>query len=138
MSVQVRSAALRETPSFLGRVRASVAYGDRVDVVAARGDWYEVRLDAARAGWLHASALTEKKVVLKAGAADVEAATSGKEVALAGKGFNRQVEESYRAKHGNLDFGLVDRMERIVVTPQEIAVFLKEGGVHPPTGGIDD
>ena len=32
MSVQVRKAEIRETPSYLGRVVSSIAYGDKVTV----------------------------------------------------------------------------------------------------------
>ncbi len=129
MSVQVRTAPLRATPSFLGKIGATLAYGDRVEVVETRADWMQVRLEDGRSGWLHASALSDKKIALKAGAEDVDAAASGKEVALAGKGFNKQVEEAYREKNAQLDFGRVDRMEKMNTTPQEREAFLKEGGL---------
>lgn len=127
LSVQVRSAPLRDAPSFLGKVTGSLAYGDRVDLVAEEGDWRRVTLDGKQ-GWLHASALTEKKVKLKAGDEDVGAAASGKEVALAGKGFNKQVEQAYREKKG-LDYAPIDRMERMNTTPEERQAFLREGGL---------
>ncbi len=135
MSVQVRSAPLRATPSFLGKIGASLAYGDRVEVVETKADWMQVKLEDGRSGWLHASALTEKKVVLKAGAEDVDAAASGKEVALAGKGFNKQVEESYRGKNAQLDYARVDQMERMNTTAQERESFLKQGGLSATGGG---
>lgn len=118
---------MRDTPSFLGKVTGSLAYGDRVDLVAQEGDWRRVSLDGKQ-GWLHASALTEKRVKLKAGDEDAAAAASGKEVALAGKGFNKQVEQAYRQKKG-LDYAPIDRMERMNATPEERQAFLREGGL---------
>ena len=38
---------------------------------------------------------------------------SASEVALAGKGFNKQVEDSYKAKHADANFAAVDRMLKI-------------------------
>lgn len=129
MNVQVRSAPLRATPSFLGKIGATLAYGDRVEVVETKADWMQVKLEDGRSGWLHASALTEKRIVLKAGAEDVDSTASSREVALAGKGFNKQVEESYRGKNAQLDYARIDRMEKANSTLQEREAFLKEGGL---------
>ena len=48
------------------------------------------------------------------------------EVALAGKGFNQEVEDTYKAK-GEYNFGDVDRVEAIVADEDELARFIKEG-----------
>ena len=134
MSVQVRAGQLRATPSHLGKVAASVAYGDRLTVVQKQGAWYSVKDARGRTGWIHESALTTKRVVLKSGDADVAAGAGGDEIALAGKGFNEQVEGEFRARETGADYAWVDRMEAMVVTPEQAVAFLAAGEVAPQGG----
>ncbi len=131
LNVQVQEAQLRGTPSFLGKPVATVAYGDRVSVLASQGDWRQVRSAKGSSGWLHQSALTAKTIKLKAGAQDVARTASGEELALAGKGFNSDVEADFKGKNPKIDFAWIDRMEQIKVSATEAGAFLKEGGVSP-------
>lgn len=133
LSVQVREGQLRERPSFLGKVAAQVAYGDRLEVLDARAGWSLVRGDGVE-GWIHTSALTEKRVVLKSGDANVATGASGEELALAGKGFNAEVEQAYRADNPQADYAWVDRMEAVVIDASEAGAFLAAGDVTPKGG----
>lgn len=133
--VQVRDGALRSAPSFLGGVVGPVAYGDAVTVVAERGPWRQVTT-AAQQGWLHESALTRTRVVLSAGAQDVDAAATHDELALAGKGFTQQVEDQTRRENPQLDYARVDWMERLKQPPERLAQFLERGGVRPQEGAL--
>jgi len=64
-----------------------------VEVLEDRGAWKKVVVPDGRIqGWIHASALTTKKIALQAGKADVKTSVTGDELALAGKGFNATVE----------------------------------------------
>jgi len=135
MSVQVKVGQVRKTPSFIGEIVAKVYYGSRVSVRSTKGAW--VLIDAperSTGGWVHVSALTSKKVVLKAGDDAVETRVSGDELALAGKGFNKQVEDTFKAKNPRLDFTWIDRMETQVVSTEEIRRFLAEGKIYPEGG----
>ncbi|MGD8367185.1 MAG: SH3 domain-containing protein [Desulfobacterales bacterium] len=132
-SIQIKDGRLRAAPSFLGGIVGSVRYGDRVRVLERKGAWSRVAV-GSNAGWIHDSALTEKEIVLRAGAADVERAATTDELALAGKGFNSQVEERFRADHPGLDFSWVDRMETFRSSADEVRRFLKEGGLSPKGG----
>lgn len=127
-SIQVRSGQLRATPTFLGKIVASVAYADQVTVIQKQGEWVQVSKGTAQ-GWIHQSALTTKKIVLKAGAENVESSASGEELALAGKGFNSDVEADFKKKNKDIDFTWIDRMEKIKVGPQEMLEFLDDGGL---------
>lgn len=131
MSVQIRNGQLREAPSFLGRLIGTVAYGDRLTVQEERGDWLRVTASGGVTGWIHQSALTPKKIVMQAGAADVSKTASGQELALAGKGFNSDVEADFKKKNAEIDFTWIDRMEKIKVSSAEMMAFLKEGEVKP-------
>ena len=80
---------------------------------------------------MHSSALSQKKIVLKPGAADLEQAASSDEITLAGKGFNQQVENDFKTKNPQVDFMWINRMEKITVTQKQIQTFIKEGQLSP-------
>jgi hypothetical protein len=135
MSVQVQDGKLRADPSFLGKIIGSVAYGDSVTVIRQQDPWFFVSTKTGQlSGWIHSSALTEKEIVLRAGDANVQKTASQREIALAGKGFNPQVENEYKKRNPNLDFDLIDRMERIIVSDEEIRQFMKDGKLSPEGG----
>ena len=134
MSVQVKDAQVREKPSFISKVVGNLAYGDRVEVQESQGAWTRVSLAGGSVGWMHNSALTSQKVVLSAGKGDARVGASGDELALAGKGFNSDVEAQFKKDHKNIDFTLVDRMEKIKIASSEMQSFLKAGGVAPKGG----
>ncbi|MEW6440342.1 MAG: SH3 domain-containing protein [bacterium] len=134
MCVQVREGPVRSSPSFMGPVVCTLAYGDRVNVLEKRPGWVKVSTGAA-SGWMHDSALTTKRIVLSAGSRDAQAAASSDELALAGKGFNKEVEAEYRSGNQNLNYAAVDRMEQRRVSPVEVASFLQDGAVTAVKGG---
>ena len=97
MSVQVKSGQVLATPTFLGKVVTKVNYGDRLQVLEQQGDWSKVTLADGQSGWMHNSSLTKKKIAMKAGSQDAQTGASGDELALAGKGFNSDVEADFKA-----------------------------------------
>ena len=135
MSVQVKEGQLRSTPSFLGTLITNLAYGVRVEIIQEQGDWRKVGIRGGPQGWMHASALTTKTIILKAGAGNVQTSATSSEVALAGKGFSEEVEQQYKRNNRSLDYAWVDRMERFQVTPEQMQAFLKQGSVVPAEGG---
>ena len=60
---------------------------------------------------------------------------SGQEIALAGKGFNADVESRYRSTHSRADYASVDRMEAMRVSRDEMIRFLEDGNVKSTEGG---
>ena len=129
MSVQVRDGQLRNRASFLGAVVGTVAYGDRVTVNQTQAGWCEVSL-AGKTGWIHESALTPKKVVLASGTTDARVQSVGsEEVALAGKGFSKEVEAEYKKQNPKLDFTWVDWMGQQTVSNDRLVEFLKQGNL---------
>jgi len=136
MSVQVRDGQLRSKPSFLGQPIASVSYGDRVTILSKKGDWREVST-GGDTGWIHVSALSKKKIVLKSGDRNVRSGASGEELALAGKGFNADVESKFKTDHRGIDFTWIDTMETYNVSAKEMVKFLDKGNVSPSEGGAE-
>ena len=132
VSVQVRDGQLRATPSFLGKIVGKVSYGQAVNVSESRGDWNRVAAGGAT-GWIHASALTTADLGLRSGSGEAPSSVTEQEMALAGKGFNAQVEKQYRGAHGG-DYAGVDRMERQGLPTERLMAFLKQGGVSPEGG----
>lgn len=122
---------VRATPSFLGQIVGRASYGQPVDVLEENGDWRKVSVGAVT-GWMHVSALTTEKLALQGGSGNA-AGVSGKEMALAGKGFNAQVENEYRNSHGG-DYATVDAMEKYVYQPDKLMAFLAAGDVRPEGG----
>lgn len=131
MSVQVKNGQLRATPSFMGKILSNVSYGDQLAVRGEQSGWIKAAIPGRPIeGWIHASALTTQRIVLRAGAADVEKAATSDELALAGKGFNEQVEGEFRAKNKDVDFAWIDKMEKQRVSPEQIQTFLSQGDLR--------
>ncbi len=131
LSVQTRAAVVRNRPSFLGRKVGTIPYGTRVTVVQTRRGWAEVITPRRLRGWVHMSALTERRILMRAGTRKVGTSTDREELALATKGFDEQVERQYRKTNPTLNYTWVDWMERIVVSPRTMERFLREGGLVP-------
>ena len=134
MSVTVKESQVRATPTYLGKILAVVKYGDRLQVLEEQSGWAKVNLPSGKGqGWVNLAALTTKKIALTAGeAGSASGATSG-EVALAGKGFNKEVEAKYRDEK-KLDYSWIDTMETYRVSPEQVLAFLQAGGL-PAAGG---
>jgi hypothetical protein len=136
MSVAVREGQVRRDPSFLSPVVNTLGYGARVQNDEERGSWIKVSAGEGVKGWMHLSALTEKQIELKPGAGPAGSSASREEMALAGKGFNKDVEADFKAKNKETDFAAVDRMEAAYnFKAEEMESFLKQGGVKPGEGG---
>lgn len=126
MSVQIQHGVLKSAPSFLAKNVASVSYGDRVNALLKEGDWVKVETVSAR-GWLHATAVTERVIVLQNGSRAAATGVSSSEIVLAGKGFNAQVESKYRQDNPNMRFDRVDAMERYAIQPEAEREFARDG-----------
>ena len=126
MTVQVKETQLRSTPSHLGKIITRAPYGARVTVLEERGDWKRAAYGNSR-GWVHASALTTKRIVLTAGKTAQTGSVNQDEIALAGKGFNQEVENRYRKTNQNLDYAWINRMENFTVSADQMETFIGEG-----------
>jgi hypothetical protein len=131
MSIQIRNGQLRSTPSFLGQSICIVTYGDQVRVLSEEGGWVKVTLPGKNInGWIHGSALSDKKIVIKKGTTEAHQKASGEELALAGKGFNKQVEDQFKARNKHVSFALIDEMEKTTASSGEIKAFISEGKLN--------
>jgi len=116
--VAVESADVRSGTGFFAGDVGTLRLGDEVTVVRDSGRWSEVRAGTVT-GWVASASLSPRRPV-RAGAA----VTPG-EVALAGKGFGREVENQYRLT--GPDFSPVDEMEAASLSMAELRRFIVEG-----------
>lgn len=125
LRVQVSKSQIREYPSVLAPVLATLAYGQAVDAFeAAKEGWIRVQVPgSSRLGYMLVSALTEKNMDLSGGG-QAETGVSGTELVLAGKGFNESTEETYR-QNSNLDYASVDAMEDFDYPQETLAGFME-------------
>jgi hypothetical protein len=133
--VKVQTTVLRKEPKFYAASVASLKAGDSLTKLADQAGWFQVKTAAGVVGWIHSSAVETKKFDLTSVGGTRKTEASASEVALAGKGFNKQVEDSYKAKHTDANFAAVDRMLKISVSPAEVEAFVKKGKLAGSGGG---
>jgi uncharacterized protein YgiM (DUF1202 family) len=121
--VAAKSAALKSSTGFFASTRGTLAYGAQVTVLQVNGKWAEVRsaANSSLSGWIAVSNLTSKRVV-----AGASSTATNQEVAMAGKGFNQEVENAYKA-NDKLNYADVDKTEAQSVSEQELYDFIVEG-----------
>lgn len=127
MTVQVQNAVVRSTPNYTGGSLGPVSFGTKVTVIGEEGNWYKID---SPSGWLPKSSLTKSKVNLDA-AQKFSGDNNVKrdEVALAGKGFNPQVEAEFKRQNRDMaaSFVTVDRIETFGATDAELRGFKAAG-----------
>jgi hypothetical protein len=122
-------------PDFSDTPIAAVPVGAEVNVENQAGDWYKVHYQN-KVGWINRQAFEQSQGPSKFNLGSLlfgkpVKETSSDEVALAGKGFTPEVENSYRAKHPELNFALVDRIETYKVPQARLQTFITEGDLKP-------
>ena len=117
--VSVQTEEIKENATPFSRTLGSLAMGDSVSLARDDGRWAQVNAGTI-SGWVRSSSLTTRRV-LPAGASAATAA----EIALAGKGFSQEMEDEN--KRNGVNYSMVDYMETIVITPQELFIFIRDG-----------
>ena len=122
----VKSAALKSSTGFFASTRGTLSYGEQVTVLQISGKWVEVRSvsRSSLSGWTASTNLSSRRIT----ATGNTGSASASEIALAGKGFNQEVEDSYKTK-GTLNYSDVDRAEAITVSQDELYKFLIDGSL---------
>lgn len=127
VTVRVMRAKVMAKPRFIGRSVGRASRGQQLTFRAAKGDWYQV--SGRFNGWIHRTAVVEKKVKLSAKPGGGGGA-SRDEVELAGRGFTPEVEQKYRSQNPNMDFSHVDALEKLEVNDGELTLFVSSGGLQ--------
>ena len=125
--VKVKTTAVRKEPKFYAATVATLKAGAPLEKLAAKDGWFQVKTKTGVTGWVHSSAIDTKKFDLMAMDKTMKTEASSSEVALASKGFNKQVEDAYKARNQAANFAAVDRMEALKALAADIEAFLKRG-----------
>jgi hypothetical protein len=133
-AVSVRTSDVRSFPGFLSPIVARVEYGETVEVTEVGDGWVRVLVpETGDEGWLHSTAVAARESLRLERAGDSTSGATSREIALAGRGFNEQVEQEYRSTKG-LDFGSVDQMEAYEVAVEALAAFLADANLGANLG----
>ena len=125
--VSAKSAEIRSSSGAFASVKGTLLMGAQVAVLQVNGNWAEIRSadNASLSGWTAVSNLSSRRIVASGSSA------TASEIALAGKGFSKEVEDSYKTG-GKLNYDDVDKTEAIVIPVAELYKFVTEG--HLVTG----
>jgi len=129
MYITAKSVEIKSDTGFFSSVRGTLQYGAAVTILQIDGKWAEVRSTANSSvtGWTPVANLSAKRIVAGSGGASGGGGATASEVALAGKGFNQEIENAYKAG-GKLNYAAVDEIEKKnVVTKPVLQAFIKEG-----------
>lgn len=129
--VIIKESAIRAECRFFSPVRMKVKYNDTLEIISQKGDWFTVKFKNTQ-GCIHRSSIEEKTFKLSGLLGSRSQSASSDEVSLAGKGFNPQVENSYKKKHPDLDFRTIDRIGEYTASEGEIQNFIVSGGLNLP------
>jgi hypothetical protein len=120
--VAVKTVTLKSSTGFFASNRGTLNYGDRVTVIQVSGNFVEVRsVNSSITGWTASANMSIRQIV-----SGNTSTLSARETALAGKGFNQEIEDAYKTK-GALNYADVDRVEAITVTEAGLKDFLEKG-----------
>lgn len=121
LTVKTEKAAIRSRPSFISEILANVTHNNSVAVIKKQGAWRMIEF-GPHEGWMHVLSLIQPERKFLAGKI-IDQRVSSKEISLAGKGFNSDVERAYKKQQGSLGYVWVNNMEKIKVTPAQLEQF---------------
>ncbi len=126
--VAVEKVHLKTGTGFFSRKVIEVYYGTEVIVVEVDDNWSHVAIanSPTTFGWIPNTSLTSKKIVIRN---DRSVTTSADELALAGKGFNQEIEDFYEGEN-SIDFTVIDDIENTIVTEEDLIEFILEGDLQ--------
>lgn len=128
VTVVVKTAAIKKRPQFFAPTVGTASLGQKLASKGEQDGWFSVA-SGEGGGWIHSSAVTEKRVRYGSAGSVGAGDTTAEEVSLAGKGFNSQVEGSYKRKNPGSNFAAVDSMEAAKVSEEDALKFLRDGGL---------
>jgi hypothetical protein len=123
MYITAKTIEIKSSTAFFADTLGTLAYGAPVSVLQEYGKWALIRSSEQPelSGWIAATSLTTKRIIVNS-----STSASANEIALAGKGFNQEVENVYR-QNGTLNYEAIDDMEAIRIPNRQLFSFLQEG-----------
>lgn len=125
--VQLQNTKLRSATKHWAPAKVNLKYGDKLSVLGTQDDWLNVR-KGSTSGFVHVTAVTPREVVLQRSGKQIGADADRSDIVLAGKGFGKDVEQSFLAKAGSsANIGAVNAMEKIRVNETQLIQFIDQG-----------
>jgi len=123
MYVAVKTTTLKASTGAFANTTATLTYGEKVTIIQIDGKNAEIKSTGtpSMTGWTPLANLSAKQVVT-----GTSSTASAKEISLAGKGFNQEVENAYKAK-GKVNYADVDKVETQSVKDADLKKFLEDG-----------
>lgn len=129
VTIAVQNQFIYPMPAFYASPAVPVEYGTVALVEEVNGEWLRITAGSA-AGWIHRTAVTGAIESAGSGGASASGEVASDEIMLAGRGFNRDLEEAYSGKHPELNYSAVDMMENSWnVSPEKLYEFLVRGNL---------
>ena len=124
--IKVRRTQLRSEPVVWSPSITTVNYGDKVNLLKEDSNWMFVAKGGSQ-GYLHESAVNDDPVGVKSASIMPDMGSSDDGVSLAAKGFDSNVESSYRKDNPQLRFDRLRQMEKRAVNHTALVQFMKQG-----------
>lgn len=122
MYVNVQNASLKSGTSFFAKTLMQLKYGQEVLLINDDNEkWSVIKIDEQE-GFINSGSLTKRKIKTS------NFSASADELALAGKGFNEEIENSFK-KNSKVNYVEVDKMENKEVDSENLFEFIKEGNL---------
>lgn len=122
--ISAKSTNLRNNASPLSSVVSEVEYGDCGIVLESTPKSTKIKMRETKdVGWISNGSITKKKIL----ASSKGMRTTSDELAMAGKGFSEEAESAFKQANENLPYDLVDEIEKINVSDEELILFLEKG-----------
>ena len=134
VKVITQEAVIRKDKRFFAPALVRAPFGAALQELGKEGDWFRVSYQGQE-GWIHKSSIQEQKFQLSSLAGGQAEEASRDEVALAGKGFNPEVEKAFRDKNPKMRYDLVNWVQSFRVDDQRLQAFLQTGHLQEPGGG---
>jgi|GEM_PF-506904 len=127
--IQVRQIQVKSQPNYLSSTVGKLSYGAEVNVVSEEGNWYRI---STPAGYIPQNAVGRSAGSVESSQRYAAKGVSHDETALAGKGFNPQVESQYKRSSASLAaaYRQVDRVESVKVSDAALKNFITQGKLN--------
>lgn len=126
LTIKIRDSKLRSGPKLWAPSVRDLKFGDQLAAQGTEQGWFKVKTSGGAVGYVHPSAVTDRKVVLASTKA-AQASVDASDVVLAGKGFNKDIEREFAQNNPESNFKAVDQVAALRIPDQDLARFLRDG-----------
>ncbi len=135
VAISVQNQSIYPMPAFYASPVEPVSYGTLASIDQIDGEWFRITTSLGEVGWIHRTSVTGA-IQTTSGGTSASGSVTSDEIMLAGRGFSRDIEETYAGEHPELNFSIVNSMETSwTVSPEQLYQFLVEGNLIEGTTG---